>query len=75
MEAIKKIDEQNDYCIMSQKLATILLAKGFQLHNIAPNKKYIGKSVFYFYYDSEIKNIVDEYMNKNKRENKNNTFL
>lgn len=55
-------EEQKDYCIMSQKLATILIAKGFQLHNIAPNKKYPSKSVFYFYYDNNIANVIEEYM-------------
>jgi len=59
-------DKQKDYCIMSQKLATILITKGYPLHKVAPNKKYHDKSVFYFYYNDEIVNIVENYMSKNR---------
>lgn len=58
---------QKDYCIMSQKLAGILMAKGFKLHNTAPNKKYPSMKVFYFTYSNELIQIVDEYMKKNKQ--------
>jgi hypothetical protein len=51
-----------DYCVMSQKLAGILLAKGFKLNKIAPNRKYPNKHVFYFFYTNEIINVVKEYI-------------
>jgi len=61
----KETPKPKDYCIMSQKLAAILMAKGYSLHKIKPNKKYPNMKVFYFYYHSEIENIVEDYM-KNK---------
>ena len=63
----KQIEEikPKDYCIMSQKLAAILMSNGYPLRRIAPNKKYPNKNVFYFYYNDEIDNFVREYK-KNK---------
>lgn len=64
----KQIEEikLKDYCIMSQKLAAILMTNGFPLHRIAPNKKYLNKNVFYFYYNDEIDIFVRDYK-KNKK--------
>lgn len=61
-------NEQKDYCIMSQKLATILISKGFKLHKVSPNKKYPNMSVFYFYYNDELVNEVEKHMRENNAE-------
>jgi len=56
-----------DYCIMSLQLAQILMDKGYELHNIAPNKKFPNLNVYYFYYTESIEKEVKEYEQNNKR--------
>jgi len=51
-----------NYCIMSLKLAGILMTKGFKLKDTAPNKKYPHMKVFYFTYSEELAKIVEDYM-------------
>jgi len=53
-----------NYCIMSQKLAGILMAKGFKLNDTAPNKKYPHMRVFYFPCSDELIQIVNDYIRR-----------
>jgi len=63
LEQIQETSPKN-YCIMSQKLAGILMAKGFKLNDTAPNKKYPHMKVFYFPCSDELIQIVDDYIKK-----------
>jgi len=58
---------QKDYCIMSLQLARILMDKGYELHNIAPNKRFPNLNVYYFYYNEFIEQEVKNYEQNNKR--------
>lgn len=51
----------NNYCVMSQKLAGILMTRGFKLHSIGKNKNNINRNVFYFSYSNEIIQAIKEY--------------
>lgn len=59
----------NNYCVMSQKLAGILMTKGFKLHSIGQNKKYPNRNVFYFTYSDEIIQAIKEYNESNMESN------
>jgi hypothetical protein len=63
----KQIIKQKDYCIMSLQLARILMDKGYELHNIAPNKKFPNLNVYYFIYTESIEKEVREYEQNNNK--------
>jgi len=59
--------EKKDYCIMSLQLARILMNKGYELHNTAPNKRFPNLNVYYFYHNEYIEQEVKNYEQNNKR--------
>ena len=65
---------KKDYCIMSLQLAQILMNKGYELHNTAPNKKFPNLNVYYFYYNDLIEQEVKLYEQNNKRNKFNKAF-
>jgi len=69
------IISHKDYCIMSLQLAQILMNKGYELHNTAPNKKFPNLNVYYFYYVDSIEQEVKNYEQNNKRNKLNKTIF
>lgn len=61
---IKKIfsDGINKVLVKDGRLANFLIKKGYNIINIAPNKKIQNASVFYFVADDNIDDCILEYL-------------
>lgn len=61
---IKKIfsDGINKVLVKDGRLANFLINKGYNIINIAPNKKIQNASVFYFVADDNIDDYILEYL-------------
>lgn len=58
------MNEKKMRTIFSQKLAGILMQKGFVLVEMRPNTNGNGKNVFYFNDSHELDNVIAEYKSR-----------
>ena len=61
------MNEKKMRTIFSQKLAGILMQKGFVLVEMRPNTNGNGKNVFYFNDSDELKLAMEEYKASNQK--------
>jgi hypothetical protein len=54
--------DRKTFPIYNQKLAGFLMMKGYVLVNIAPNEKYEGRNVFFFWDSPQIKQTMKAFL-------------
>lgn len=59
--------KRKTFPVYNQRMAGYLMMKGFVLVNIAPNEKYKGRNVFYFWDSDMIRETIQEYLDKDKK--------
>ena len=53
-------ERKKDLPVFSQRVASNLMLMGFKLYNVAKNKKFEGKNVFYFRDCQEVRQAIEK---------------